>query len=204
VPPDVLAASVQDVHYEVERYCTWVTQTVPHSNPITRLLAQATFECAVLHLRNLADFLVNDRPMAGPLECDGPRRRPLLRQRLARQAEAVPTVRRPSTGHDADVRRNVQQHLVHLTTARHAARTSGSTGPHGGHRHVACGRPRAGGRGRRRTGRRLSNSAGMTAATPIDERRGRPCPPMVNGALVGLTGALYSSAQHEPGRHHAE
>lgn len=123
--PAVLEACVRDVHYEVERYCTWATQTVPYSNAITEmLLAEATFESAVLHLRNLVDFLANPRPKVGSqVETDlvadhyfdtgwTGRPRPFL------------LFDDTSTDRNDYVRRNVQRHLVHLTTARHAARVS--------------------------------------------------------------------------------
>jgi hypothetical protein len=115
-----------DVAYELEQYVLWsLTRPPRHANPdIDLRLRQACFEVAVLHLRNLVDFLTKERPVPGPFSTD------LVADHYfddgwASKPDRLWLYSDESDDENARVRRNVNRHLAHITTSRHELRVSG-------------------------------------------------------------------------------
>jgi hypothetical protein len=127
VPVDVdtlRACARVDVAYEMEQFVLWTLYRPPaHPNKLVDLrLRQACFESAVLHLRNIVDFLRNARPV----------KRAFLSDLVADHYFDAGWATRPQpfllysadVESDEGVRGNVNRHLAHITTTRQKLRVS--------------------------------------------------------------------------------
>ena len=115
-----------DVDYEVDQYCLWATTAPPDlSDEHDSLrLRQATFEAAVLHHRNLAEFLHGARPKQ-----DEHRRTNIVADHYfdaGWQSKPAPMRLRStkSGSSDGSLRHSIDVHLAHITSERHTRRVS--------------------------------------------------------------------------------
>jgi hypothetical protein len=123
---DSLRACAQvDVAYELEQFVLWTLYRPPgHPNKLVDLrLRQACFESAVLHLRNIADFLRNTRPVTRAFMSD------LVADHYfdagwATRPQPFLLYSETDVESDEGVRGNVNRHLAHVTTTRQQLRVS--------------------------------------------------------------------------------
>ena len=112
--------------YEVEQFVVWSLKRPPvhPDEDIDLRLRQACFEVAILHRRNLVDFLVNDRPttraFASDLVADH-----YFDRGWSSKPDPFLLYDTRDENKNAAVRQNVNRHLAHITTFRQELRASG-------------------------------------------------------------------------------